>query len=408
MHSSKAFLPAARRIAGHRYILGLPGLRVRMPIPYHIWSPFTTVLLDPFVLFCLGCLVTPLLVVSTVDESSAPLGTLDLRAFDPELWKAYWSDTAVLCGGAFAALAVLIASDFPALSNEDTRAANWFLANGAIIHVAMDGMTGGFNFLPAMGDNYKQLDNRALGFDAVGTAGLTEDAVAVASVVFRAELFVMAPLCFLTYVSYYSRSTYCPALALITLSAQLWGTVMFVGPELMTGCKNMVPIGVDGCSAGYSPYELLFFWFAVGANFLWIVKPLQMMLVVASAIASTAQRAADAPVPGRPLLSGPGRGSLRSQSVSPGPGARPRLADPPADTAAKVAPGQWWPGSHGDADTFFSSSGGGAKAKTKAKVSRARSPSASPAGRGKSKSKSRSPSPVARRTRKSVSAKKKA
>ena len=43
----------------------------RMPIPYHIWSPFTTVLLDPFVLFCLGCLVTPLLVVSTVDESVA-------------------------------------------------------------------------------------------------------------------------------------------------------------------------------------------------------------------------------------------------------------------------------------------------------------------------------------------------
>ena len=28
------------------------------------------------------------------------------------------------------------------------------------------------------------------------------------------------------------------------------GTVWFVGPELLTGCLNMVPIGVPGCVAG--------------------------------------------------------------------------------------------------------------------------------------------------------------
>jgi hypothetical protein len=371
-----------------------------MPIPYHIWSPFSTILLDPFVLFCLGCLVTPL-IVESADGDVALRGFGDGTA---ELWKAYFTDTAVLCAAAFAAAAVLIASDYPALSPSDTSAANWFLANGAIIHVAMDGLTGGFKFLPMMSENYMRLDNRALGFGNDAN-GLTDDAVAVATVVFRAELFVMAPLCFLTYVSYYSRSKYCPALALVTLSAQLWGTVMFVGPELLTGCKNMVPIGQDGCSAGFSRYELLYFWFAVGANFLWIVMPLRMMATIASGIASVSQFAEDAPVPGRTLISGPGRGSLRRASVSASPGPRSRLADPPADTAAKVAPGQWWPGSHGDADSFFSSGKGGTTAKAKTKASRARSPSASPAGRGKSKSKSRSPSPVARRTRKSVSAK---
>ena len=373
-----------------------------MPIPYHVWSPFSTILLDPFVLFCLGCLVTPLIVQSSDDDQ-----TVALRGFGDEtaeLWKAYFTDFALLCAAAFVAAAVLIASDYPALSPTDTSAANWFLANGAIIHVAMDGLTGGFKYLPEMSKNYEKLDNRALGFGR-NDNGLTDDAVAVATVVFRAELFVMAPLCFLTYVSYYSRSKYCPTLALVTLSAQLWGTVMFVGPELLTGCKNMVPIGKDGCYAGFSSYELLYFWFAVGANFLWIVIPLRMMATIASQIASVSQLAEDAPVPGRTLPSGPGRGSLRRTSVSASPGPSSRLADPPPETAAKVAPGQWWPGSHGDAESFFSSGKGGTTAKAKTKASRARSPSASPAGRGKSKSKSRSPSPVARRTRKSVSAK---
>ena len=246
-----------------------------MPIPYHVWSPFSTILLDPFVLFCLGCLVTPLIVESTYNEDVA-LCDVSLRGFNDQtagLWKAYWTDTAVLCAAAYAVVAVLIASDYPALPGSDTSAANWFLANGAIIHVAMDGLTGGFEFLPMMSENYKKLDNRALGFGN-DAKGLTDDAVAVATVVFRAELFVMAPLCFLTYIAYYSRSKYCPALALVTLSAQLWGTVMFVGPELMTGCKNMVPIGMEGCSAGFSRYELLYFWFAVGANF--VPPPVKM------------------------------------------------------------------------------------------------------------------------------------
>ena len=252
-----------------------------MPIPYHPWSPISTLLLDPFVLFCLGCLITPLLVVSESDAEG--LGTLHVRAFDVENWKAHFGDPAVLACCAFTFVAVLIASDYPALPSAETASANWFLANGAIIHTAMDGMTGGLGFLPLMKDNYQKLDNRFSGTSA------SEDAVAVAQTTFRSELFVMAPLCFLTYCAIYARSKYAPSLSLVTLSAQLWGTVMFVGPEIMTGCKNMVPIGITGClSASYSPYELLYFWFAVGANFLWIIVPLRMMRGVAVSIASTA------------------------------------------------------------------------------------------------------------------------
>ena len=254
-----------------------------MPIPYHPWSPITTLLLDPFVLFCLGCLITPLLVVSESNPEGGPLGTVTLREFDVENWKAHFSDPAVLAAGAFTAVAVLIGSDYPALPSAETASANWFLANGAIIHTAMDGMTGGLGFLPLMLDNYQKLDNRFSGTTA------SEDAVAIAATTFRSELFVMAPLCFLTYCAIYARSKFAPSLALVTLSAQLWGTVMFIGPEIMTGCKNMVPIGVTGClAASFSPYELLYFWFAVGANFLWIIVPLRMMRGVAVSIASTA------------------------------------------------------------------------------------------------------------------------
>ena len=381
-----------------------------MPIPYHPWSFTASMLSDPFVLFCLGCLVTPLIVVGTA-EDDGPLGTIALRGFDAGVWKAYWTDKAVLAGAAFAAAAALVAGDYPALPDADRRSANWYLANGAIIHIAMDGLTGGYGCLPLMNDNYEKLDNRANGWGAVGTNGLTEDAVSVAYVVFRSELYIMAPLCFLTYIAHYARSPYRPSLAIVTLSAQLWGTVMFVGPEILTGCKNMVPVGVDGClSAGTTPYELLYFWFAVGANVLWIVVPLLMIKAEAEQIVATAQLASAQPAPGRTLAPGPGRGSVRARSVAASSGGRGKS---PAGTADVVAPHQWCDPSssqrHTSAATWpsdpccwlcrWGEEGLPASSEPRA---RSRSPSASPA-----RSKSRSPSPVARRTRKSTGQKKK-
>ena len=88
-------------------------------------------------------------------------------------------------------------------------AANWFLWNGGVIHVTMDGLTGGYSKLPLLAENYRMLDRRANGklidglASAEGISGLTDDAVAGAFVVFRVELFVMAPLCLLTYIAYH-------------------------------------------------------------------------------------------------------------------------------------------------------------------------------------------------------------
>ena len=64
----------------------------------------------------------------------------------------------------------------------------------------MDGLTGGYHLLPLMDQNYRRLDNRANGdfvdglvqVDSSATKlGVTEDAVAVALLVFRVELYIM-------------------------------------------------------------------------------------------------------------------------------------------------------------------------------------------------------------------------
>jgi hypothetical protein len=312
-----------------------------------------------FGVFCLGCLCTPLL-VTVVHGPQHGQRTLAPREFDAAVWAGHFADPAVVLGGALMLLAETQAGK---LSAGDQASASWYLLNGGVIHTMMDGMTGGYHFLPLMDENYRRLDNRANGVlvdgraskvsdvapslreaccmagiahgrgliafngEQNGTVGLTDDAVAVAMVVFRMELYVMAPLCFLTYWAIQARKGFAPALEIITLTMQIcgddasihpssitavrnsclafhpavcagvaggsscqhaddrwccpcWlrpGTVWFVGPELLTGCVNMVPFGIRRCVAGFSSYELLYFWFAVGANCVWIVVPVMMI-----------------------------------------------------------------------------------------------------------------------------------
>ena len=106
---------------------------------------------DPFFLFCLSILFTPLIVRTAEGDQ------LELRPFDASVWLQYWTDPAVVAGLAFALPALWHAGRQPALPRSDEMAANWFLVNGAIIHVTMDGLTGGYQQLPLMSDNYRNL-----------------------------------------------------------------------------------------------------------------------------------------------------------------------------------------------------------------------------------------------------------
>ena len=75
-------------------------------------------------------------------------------------------------------------------------------------------------------------------------------------------------------------------MVLLTGFIQLLGTIMFVFPEFVTGCKNLSPFGLEGCierftsvpSGSTLEYHGLFFLFAVGANLVWIFVPLKLMV----------------------------------------------------------------------------------------------------------------------------------
>ena len=58
---------------------------------------------------------------------------------------------------------------------------------------------------------------------------------------------------------------------------QVVGMILFVGPDFMTGCPNMVPHNVLTCVPGFSLYEGFYFWFGVVVNIVWGYVPLAMM-----------------------------------------------------------------------------------------------------------------------------------
>eukprot|EP00462_Mataza_sp_D1_P004469 CAMPEP_0175104652 /NCGR_PEP_ID=MMETSP0086_2-20121207/9883_1 /TAXON_ID=136419 /ORGANISM="Unknown Unknown, Strain D1" /LENGTH=249 /DNA_ID=CAMNT_0016380141 /DNA_START=113 /DNA_END=862 /DNA_ORIENTATION=- len=209
-----------------------------------------------------------------------------------ELVTGHFSDPAILIGLGYLVLAVVVPKLFGSIGKDDLpftaaecRGATWFLLNGGIIHVMMDGLTGGYGlshgFLPLMFQNYQLLDNRCRENVAFSAGGPSPGAIPVAVLVFRLELYCMAPLCFFTYFAYALRKPWRAEMAVITLVFQILGTVFFVGPELMTGCPNVSPFGPDtGCFSSVDPtslYDLMYFYFAFGMNFVWIIVPVLMI-----------------------------------------------------------------------------------------------------------------------------------
>jgi len=80
------------------------------------------------------------------------------------------------------------------------------------------------------------------------------------------------------FVGIYQHAAWRNELEICLCTLHLFGNAVFVIPELLTGCLNMVPIGVKGCHAGMSAYELFFFWFAVGINGVWVVVPIYCLV----------------------------------------------------------------------------------------------------------------------------------
>jgi len=239
----------------------------------------------------------PLFVKSSTDDPYDPNRSLLVPNPDLslDLVQAHWSDRAMQFGVAFFTLAwlvpFLLKSGIKGAGTEWTagecRGASWFLLNGGVVHVIMDGLTGGFglshNFLPVMFANYRLLDNRCREDVPYEQGGPNPGSVATAITVFRLELFVMAPLCLFTYWAYALRKPFRHELEVITLTFQFIGTIFFTVPELLSGCESISPFGkmetksaLGGCFGAPDPtslYDLMYFYFAFGMNLVWLFIP---------------------------------------------------------------------------------------------------------------------------------------
>ena len=205
-------------------------------------------ILDPTMVFCLFCLIVPLFKeASTTHEERIAFLT------DPLLLGSF---------GLLIALAFLvrITGKCVELNVWERARARWYLWNGAIIHIMMDGGVGALKKLPLFRHQYKILDAR---FN-------DDDAITVPVLVGLVEIFVMAPLCFLTYYAYRRGSSWRYPMEVMICTCHIFGTIMFCLPEHLEGFKN---IETD-FDFEFTLHKITYFWFGYGANFIWIVLPL--------------------------------------------------------------------------------------------------------------------------------------
>lgn len=200
------------------------------------------IIFDPFVLFCVGCIVTPPLVDKTLSRDAQ----LD-----------YFTHPAML----FCAALLIITYVYTFVVNRQRvvklaaskrMLARWYLLNGVIIHILMDGLVGVYKANQPFATQYAKLDKR-YGAD-VGT--FLGSAVHIVSAM---ELFVKGPLCILLYIAYHHNLSIRDPLELITCATQIYGTVVYLGQEWLTGGHNF---DVDW-NLTFSMHYLLYFWFAV-------------------------------------------------------------------------------------------------------------------------------------------------
>eukprot|EP00010_Vexillifera_abyssalis_P007788 CAMPEP_0201550304 /NCGR_PEP_ID=MMETSP0173_2-20130828/6683_1 /ASSEMBLY_ACC=CAM_ASM_000268 /TAXON_ID=218659 /ORGANISM="Vexillifera sp., Strain DIVA3 564/2" /LENGTH=148 /DNA_ID=CAMNT_0047960241 /DNA_START=310 /DNA_END=756 /DNA_ORIENTATION=+ len=126
----------------------------------------------------------------------------------------------------------------------------------------MDGMTGGWHFLDLMNEHYIILDKRFRD-DEVNSWMITQ-----------LELFVMAPLCLLTYRAIVQNKPSRYFFEVLTSTFQLIGAIFFFGAELIQGFPN-TPVDRN---FEFTFHHTFYFWFGYGANLLWVIFPLYFIL----------------------------------------------------------------------------------------------------------------------------------
>eukprot|EP00744_Colponema_vietnamica_P018686 GILI01026376.1.p1 GENE.GILI01026376.1~~GILI01026376.1.p1 ORF type:complete len:245 (+),score=53.97 GILI01026376.1:43-777(+) len=203
--------------------------------------PLLEVLFDPFVAFCAICIATPLAIqYSTVTQEDV---------------KDYLLEPSMLFSFGLMALVVLettFGGKCVKLSASERMRARWYLLNGAIIHILMDGLIGVFKTNSLMAANYKKIDIRY----SEPLGNYNGSAVHVISL---CELLIKGPICLILYRMYYRGSAHKELFEFFTCVTQMYGTVVYLGQEFVSGCPNL---DVDW-HLTFSLHHLVYFWFAI-------------------------------------------------------------------------------------------------------------------------------------------------
>lgn len=190
----------------------------------------------------------------------------------------FFTAPAMLCLYFYVALAVgsTMNCDWSRVSATDMRRAGWCLSNGAIFQLTMDGLSGEHKLLPLLSKNYELLDRR---FRAVpqDQGGAHSGERILVFIVANIELFLDVPLCFLAFYSVVHQKSWRHEVQLVLYTLQWAGLIFYIGPEFLSECQNLPPIGVPGCNPPFTLYNLFYFYFAaIVLNVVWFFVPTYM------------------------------------------------------------------------------------------------------------------------------------
>jgi EXPERA (EXPanded EBP superfamily) len=170
---------------------------------------------------------------------------------------------------------VLHKQQHASLSSKDRVVVEWYWWNAWLYHTVMDGMSGSFHIVPVVVQQYFVLDKRF------------ESHHVVPWLIGVMELFVMAPLCFVTMRCVLSNSPYRYPMEIITSTFQLVGMIVFVGAEVYEGQLNVPaldPVGIPGNAWAnlqfFNLYHITYYWFGFWfCNLVWGFVPIYRMAV---------------------------------------------------------------------------------------------------------------------------------
>eukprot|EP01060_Flectonema_neradi_P002444 TRINITY_DN114_c6_g1_i1.p1 TRINITY_DN114_c6_g1~~TRINITY_DN114_c6_g1_i1.p1 ORF type:complete len:232 (+),score=30.27 TRINITY_DN114_c6_g1_i1:42-737(+) len=200
---------------------------------------------DPMGVFCALCLLVPLFYdADTTNADRIEMITCPY-VFGPVLLTIAVYVISHVCGKRVT------------LSDKDSVKAGWYLFNGTIIMMLMDGFAGGLQAVPLLSPQYLKVDARYADKDS--------SAVMIAYI----EIFMQTPACLITYLCYCWNHPLKYPMEIVTCTLHFMGTVAFAGPVILSDFEHVY---VDR-NFEFTPDHLVFFWFAFGINTMWIIVP---------------------------------------------------------------------------------------------------------------------------------------